>query len=317
MSCRRSSRFWGLGCPKIFHEIEDSLGPQTHRGKYRFDRVRRPDVLPVRRRKIVERQQRFLVFHQALHGLRVLGLEAPHTAIEGLVGTLSGLGHPDLVQRRLDLRLYRLRHLVQHVGRLVHPATLLSRLGPFLGKCLPEPQCTITNRQLRRDRQSLTLQLLDDLQPAGLGLPVAIDHCQHFLAARVVRAHDHQQAEPIIHADVAVDPVGPHVHVAPPTQIPLAPLPVVRLPALLQAADRGRRQPGGSFTQQCLQCGLHLPGRDPLQVQPGDELLDVLRPLQIRRHQLAVELDATVRTVSDLWHLDRHLTQPGLDTALR
>ena len=25
MSCRRSSRFWGLGCPKIFHEIEDSL----------------------------------------------------------------------------------------------------------------------------------------------------------------------------------------------------------------------------------------------------------------------------------------------------
>ncbi len=26
MSCRRSSRFWGLGCPKIFHEIEDSLG---------------------------------------------------------------------------------------------------------------------------------------------------------------------------------------------------------------------------------------------------------------------------------------------------
>ena len=32
MSCRRSSRFWGLGCPKIFHEIEDSLeghGPQV------------------------------------------------------------------------------------------------------------------------------------------------------------------------------------------------------------------------------------------------------------------------------------------------
>ena len=25
MSCRRSIRFWGLGCPKIFHEIEDSL----------------------------------------------------------------------------------------------------------------------------------------------------------------------------------------------------------------------------------------------------------------------------------------------------
>ena len=25
MSCRRSSRFWGLAMSKIFHEIEDSL----------------------------------------------------------------------------------------------------------------------------------------------------------------------------------------------------------------------------------------------------------------------------------------------------
>ncbi|MBL3619210.1 MAG: hypothetical protein JMN26_15940, partial [gamma proteobacterium endosymbiont of Lamellibrachia anaximandri] len=31
--CRRPSRFWGLGCPKIFHEVEDSLGenkPHSH-----------------------------------------------------------------------------------------------------------------------------------------------------------------------------------------------------------------------------------------------------------------------------------------------
>ncbi len=50
------------------HTIATVLGlrdPQTHRGKYRFNRVRRPDVLPVRPWKIVERQQRFLVFHQA------------------------------------------------------------------------------------------------------------------------------------------------------------------------------------------------------------------------------------------------------------
>ena len=36
MSCRRSSRFWGLGCPKIFHEIEDSLDtPNTARREVR------------------------------------------------------------------------------------------------------------------------------------------------------------------------------------------------------------------------------------------------------------------------------------------
>ena len=34
MSCRRSSRFWGLGCPKIFHEIEDSLGLREHGYRY-------------------------------------------------------------------------------------------------------------------------------------------------------------------------------------------------------------------------------------------------------------------------------------------
>ncbi|MBA1445691.1 MAG: GGDEF domain-containing protein [Gammaproteobacteria bacterium] len=25
IGCRRPSRFWGLGCPKIYHEVEDSL----------------------------------------------------------------------------------------------------------------------------------------------------------------------------------------------------------------------------------------------------------------------------------------------------
>ncbi|WP_294042973.1 hypothetical protein [Thiolapillus sp.] len=26
IGCQRPSRFWGLGCPKIFHEVEDTLG---------------------------------------------------------------------------------------------------------------------------------------------------------------------------------------------------------------------------------------------------------------------------------------------------
>ncbi|WP_419615623.1 hypothetical protein [Thiolapillus sp.] len=25
IGCQRPSRFWGLGCPKIFHEAEDTL----------------------------------------------------------------------------------------------------------------------------------------------------------------------------------------------------------------------------------------------------------------------------------------------------
>ncbi|WP_294042010.1 hypothetical protein [Thiolapillus sp.] len=30
MGCQRPSRFWGLGCPKIYHEAEDTLAlPST------------------------------------------------------------------------------------------------------------------------------------------------------------------------------------------------------------------------------------------------------------------------------------------------
>ncbi|WP_295538291.1 hypothetical protein, partial [Thiolapillus sp.] len=27
IGCQRLSRFWGLGCPKIYHEAEDTLDP--------------------------------------------------------------------------------------------------------------------------------------------------------------------------------------------------------------------------------------------------------------------------------------------------
>ncbi|WP_294041686.1 hypothetical protein [Thiolapillus sp.] len=31
IGCQRPSRFWGLGCPKIYHEVEDTLaGPARH-----------------------------------------------------------------------------------------------------------------------------------------------------------------------------------------------------------------------------------------------------------------------------------------------
>ncbi len=32
IGCQRPSRFWGLGCPKIFHEAEDTLAERFHRG---------------------------------------------------------------------------------------------------------------------------------------------------------------------------------------------------------------------------------------------------------------------------------------------
>ena len=29
IGCQRPSRFWGLGCPKIYHEVEDTLEPPS------------------------------------------------------------------------------------------------------------------------------------------------------------------------------------------------------------------------------------------------------------------------------------------------
>ncbi|WP_305803114.1 hypothetical protein, partial [Thiolapillus sp.] len=36
IGCQRPSRFWGLGCPKIYHEVEDTLVCQ---GKNDFEAV--------------------------------------------------------------------------------------------------------------------------------------------------------------------------------------------------------------------------------------------------------------------------------------
>ncbi|WP_419641535.1 hypothetical protein, partial [Thiolapillus sp.] len=32
IGCQRPSRFWGLGCPKIYHEVEDTLGNEPESG---------------------------------------------------------------------------------------------------------------------------------------------------------------------------------------------------------------------------------------------------------------------------------------------
>ncbi|WP_419637829.1 hypothetical protein [Thiolapillus sp.] len=47
IGCQRPSRFWGLGCPKIYHEVEDTLGPAEDP---RARRLQRPEVRFHRRR---------------------------------------------------------------------------------------------------------------------------------------------------------------------------------------------------------------------------------------------------------------------------
>jgi hypothetical protein len=47
---------------------------------------------------------------------RAISRRAEWEGVEGLVGLLTSLGHPDLVQVCLGSGLYALGHLVEHVG---------------------------------------------------------------------------------------------------------------------------------------------------------------------------------------------------------
>ncbi|WP_419638434.1 hypothetical protein [Thiolapillus sp.] len=40
IGCQRPSRFWGLRCPKIYHEVEDTLGPSLAFNFFRLDDTR-------------------------------------------------------------------------------------------------------------------------------------------------------------------------------------------------------------------------------------------------------------------------------------
>ncbi len=210
------------------------LGPQADRGDGRLDRVGGADMHPVLCRVVVERQQLVPILGQACHGPGVLGLEAFQGAIEGPMGCFARLSHPDLVKIGLDLGLYRLWQLVQHISRLVDPAALMVSFRVNLAQCRPEPHGTAAYRQLGSRGQAALSQARQQRLPAGRRLAEAILDGHQFLAAMLGDADDHQQAQAVIHADVAVDSVGPPVDVAPVGQVPLPPLGMLVFPLLLE-----------------------------------------------------------------------------------
>ncbi|WP_419645496.1 hypothetical protein [Thiolapillus sp.] len=46
MGCQRPSRFWGLGCPKIYHEAEDTLEDVVMSDRLSLSRLIRPMLQP-------------------------------------------------------------------------------------------------------------------------------------------------------------------------------------------------------------------------------------------------------------------------------
>ena len=89
-----------------------ALGAMSNGCKRAFDRVRRANVTPVLRRKILKRQKRLAVLRQASDGLVVFGIILVGKMIECLFCIFARLSHPDVAQISFRFRLNRLRQFV-------------------------------------------------------------------------------------------------------------------------------------------------------------------------------------------------------------
>ena len=81
---------------------------------------------PVRGWKIVKGEEDLIVFGETLTGFFVAILIQAQESFIDLMGGLSCRRLIHLVDQSLGIGLYRFRQLIQHVGRLMHPAALMS-----------------------------------------------------------------------------------------------------------------------------------------------------------------------------------------------
>lgn len=78
-------------------------------------------MLPLCSRKLLERQQILTILGQAAcDGLGIFGLIGGDEAVKGLLGRVSAVGLPYLVQCSLGLRLQALGEQIEHVSGFVH-----------------------------------------------------------------------------------------------------------------------------------------------------------------------------------------------------
>ena len=185
-----------------------------------------------------------------------------------------------------------------------------------LAQRFPEAQSPVAYGQLGRMIQATFPQASEQLTPAGFRLPVAIFNSHQLLVAVLSDPNDHQQAEPVIQADIAVDTVRPPVNVALLAQVTVTPLLVLLQPLGLEPGHRIGGQPLGLLTDQGVQSLLKVARGDPSQVEPRDELIQTPSPLQVRRQELAVKANAGAAAVSDLGHLNVNIPNACLDCAL-
>ena len=116
-------------------------------------------------REVVEGQQHVVILLQALCRLRVFGLVESNKIIEVTLGLTLFRSHPNLMQFVFRLCLQALWKFIEHVSRLVNPATLPTGVGIYLAECFPKPKPAVSYSQLRTLIKTTSLKVQQQLGP--------------------------------------------------------------------------------------------------------------------------------------------------------
>lgn len=133
--------------------------PESDRRERGLDRVRGPQVAPMFGREGVKGQQHVSILGEAFASRGILCLIFFQEGVERRPGDLPGFRLPDLVQVGFGLGLNTLGHLIEYVGCLVDPASLLLGFRKDLTESCPESQCTVANGELGNSGQPTMLEV--------------------------------------------------------------------------------------------------------------------------------------------------------------
>src|SRR5882757_5840080 len=135
-------------------------------------------MLPVLSREVVEGKQRVAILDQALDSLVVFDAPSFDEGVERGECILLGLGHPNLLERTLGLRLLALGQLVQDIGGLVHPTALAACPRPHLLDRLPEAEGAVGDRELGSHRKRPpSMSPTSSFLPSGVAPMITSRHC--------------------------------------------------------------------------------------------------------------------------------------------
>src|SRR5712671_6741122 len=152
-------------------------------------------MLPVLSREVVEGKQRVAILDQALDSLVVFDAPSFDEGVERGECILLGLGHPNLLERTLGLRLLALGQLVQDSGGLVHPTALAACPRPTSSTACQKPRAPSATassgpiaspRRLRSRRSSFhdcalsrtpSMSPTSSFLPSGVAPMITSRHC--------------------------------------------------------------------------------------------------------------------------------------------